>query len=565
MPSRSTIKELAGKKKKYQTEEEGDEEKAPNHEVTEKSAIPDTTIENQFAGGTLKVIDAPFSGSRPVQLLQLGAVDNHGVEEALIRLPEHQYGVARIFDFTLGRHYYRTGVRYMIDCKDRDLLRRHLLPYITSTYKTPPIDKFSRYSWENGTTPATDISLLFRQWSQDVHNTQQWFSVSTATSLGQNTDCTKLVVEDSFITCLRDGDDRLIVLSINVLGVKREFLPHDTLYRHPRLTDAIAKSTAWITLSSGNLEHFTRLLLVDFFCSGLYLQDVSFFSPLLQAHNTLIAMSPQIQTLFSFSQRDWKAHPSPEAIDLVSDLQSCEQVLQDVQDISDSVNILFQVLAFDQDPSGVNDETYLYRCCRLKEICNQRLTNSKRRLDRLHRAFESQNKMANIKDSNSIKLLSILACIFLPLSLSSSLLSMQTRFVNLHLMLYDFVGVFVIISSATILMYFIVRTLLYLKSKLKRSAWSPLTLWQKQKRDESLKQRKIFRRTVAVILLCFYISVWVLILLSFILGMAVNVVFGLKIFLYGFGGIVGFLIVLIPGLKWFANRMYKLEALTKDN
>lgn len=44
----------------------------------------------------------------------------------------------------------------------------------------------------------------------------------------------------------------------------------------------------------------------------------------------------------------------------------------------------------------------------------------------------------NIQESTSLWLLSLLAAIFLPLSLASSLLSMQTRLTELHYLLYDF-------------------------------------------------------------------------------------------------------------------------------
>lgn len=53
--------------------------------------------------------------------------------------------------------------------------------------------------------------------------------------------------------------------------------------------------------------------------------------------------------------------------------------------------------------------------------------------------------------------LTLIATIFLPLSLGSSLLSMQTRFADLGLLLYDFVGVGVLLASVMVLVLFFVR------------------------------------------------------------------------------------------------------------
>ena len=89
----------------------------------------------------------------------------------------------------------------------------------------------------------------------------------------------------------------------------------------------------------------------------------------------------------------------------------------------------------------------------LRAFCSQRLSNIKQHLDRINGQFENFNNELNVRESYSVKRLIIVASIFLPLSLASSVLSMQTRFVDLHLLLYDILGVFCLISSFTLVVY----------------------------------------------------------------------------------------------------------------
>lgn len=49
-------------------------------------------------------------------------------------------------------------------------------------------------------------------------------------------------------------------------------------------------------------------------------------------------------------------------------------------------------------------------------------------------------------EAQNVRLLSILASIFLPVSLACGLLSMQTRFADLHVLVYDFFGVLALLG-----------------------------------------------------------------------------------------------------------------------
>ena len=111
----------------------------------------------------------------------------------------------------------------------------------------------------------------------------------------------------------------------------------------------------------------------------------------------------------------------------------------------------------------------------------------------------------NIQESTSLWLLSLLAAIFLPLSLASSILSMQTRLVDLHYLLYDFFGVIVLFGSGALVIILIMKRI----AKANGSAHGVLKI-------------KGFNK-IAVVL------AWATVLASFLVGMIVNVDLGLKI------------------------------------
>src|SRR5207248_2743778 len=63
----------------------------------------------------------------------------------------------------------------------------------------------------------------------------------------------------------------------------------------------------------------------------------------------------------------------------------------------------------------------------------------------------------NIQESEIVKRLTILAAVFLPLSLATGVLSMQTRFAHLGYLLYDLIGVFLLVGFIAILVFCILK------------------------------------------------------------------------------------------------------------
>ena len=134
----------------------------------------------------------------------------------------------------------------------------------------------------------------------------------------------------------------------------------------------------------------------------------------------------------------------------------------------------------------------------------------------------------SLRESSGLWLLSVLAVIFLPLPLASSLLSMQTRFVDLYYLLYDFFGVIVLLGTSTVAIVVILK----------------LLILASEKTQSRIKQRIV--RLLIAWGVGFMVAVpWVLTLVSFLVGMIKDVGLGLKILGYGVAGIAAVVAITI--------------------
>ena len=148
--------------------------------------------------------------------------------------------------------------------------------------------------------------------------------------------------------------------------------------------------------------------------------------------------------------------------------------------------------------------------------------------------FESRLKFfelfRNVQGSGSIWLLTLLAFIFLPLSLASSVLSMQTRFAELHFLLYDFCGVLMIIGSLTVLIFLGLKLTVVIIDQLTKL---------KVTNSRVLRMMNLMYLPAATVIALLVFSLWALIFTSFIVGMIKDVSLGLKILGYGCAAYLG--------------------------
>lgn len=144
------------------------------------------------------------------------------------------------------------------------------------------------------------------------------------------------------------------------------------------------------------------------------------------------------------------------------------------------------------------------------------------------------------KQATSVSQLTLLAAFFLPMSLASAILSMQTRFSDLNLVLYDFVGVVVILGTIASVAYGVFK-------------WGPdvydviIQINYGFKISESRKLLKALK------FICLAIW-WIAILIAFLVGMLKSPILGMKIFGFEAVAIVGLWILSLKGVRMLYTR-----------
>ena len=281
----------------------------------------------------------------------------------------------------------------------------------------------------------------------------------------------------------------------------------------------LKKPSIWSSIGLGGLERLTPFLVLEFLQTCVLLREPHYFHTFLQVHWDSFREDPLFHMIFSLQQPPVSVIKGSNK-EITYQLGKCEQILQAVQDVTSAIMFTLDVLQLPtstQPKDGKDIEFERWQTSyqmRIKAVCTQRVLNCQRRMERTDRAIETHNKILSILQSDSVKRLTILAAIFLPASLASSFLSMSTRFRDLGPLFYDWLGAFVTISSATVLLNIIVQASLYLKKRFGHVPMSPKNVWSLAR-----KPSRPLNRTTAALYLLGCIIVWGAFVASFILGM----------------------------------------------
>lgn len=152
---------------------------------------------------------------------------------------------------------------------------------------------------------------------------------------------------------------------------------------------------------------------------------------------------------------------------------------------------------------------------------------------------ESRQSAVEIKSAEDSARLTLLAAIFLPLSLSTSLLAMSTRLKNLHVLLYDFVGVAIVLSGLAIVFYGIVRSVRKLSRHAKKPHPNPGEAPYQLRKEVYLPHKTFLSWPL-------YSLGYVLIAVSFLVGMLKDITIGWKFLVYSIPGVAACLLVVAP-------------------
>lgn len=138
-----------------------------------------------------------------------------------------------------------------------------------------------------------------------------------------------------------------------------------------------------------------------------------------------------------------------------------------------------------------------------------------------------QEMARNMRQSEEVRFLTILATIFLPLSLAAAILSMQTRLKDLGVLLYDFVGVGLILGT--------IALIIFLWLLLRDVVLETLTQFIKI-RGRALREVRIASKIVNVTIITLFLALF---LSSFLYGMLEDVQRGGLILGYGLAVVIG--------------------------
>jgi hypothetical protein len=175
------------------------------------------------------------------------------------------------------------------------------------------------------------------------------------------------------------------------------------------------------------------------------------------------------------------------------------------------------------------------------------------RLDKLTSDLEQDLKFLSmsrdITQSRDVQTLTLLATLFLPLSLSAGMLSMQYRFNELGDRLYDFIGIVVLLVAIVLVLLIVISAFnlgLELEDRFRKYEW----------------YRQNVRPLAIAILAFMFVTMGLLTLASFIVGMFKDVRLGGKIlgwgFLAAFGLPTALILVITLGtlLGTFLQKVY---------
>lgn len=159
----------------------------------------------------------------------------------------------------------------------------------------------------------------------------------------------------------------------------------------------------------------------------------------------------------------------------------------------------------------------------------------------IDRRLQMLSMSRDISQSNNVQTLTLLATIFLPLSLAAGVLSMQTRFKNLGALLYDFFGVVVLLAAtvAVILLGIFIHSMIQeYKGKHHHRRWY-----------------KFVSRLAVATTASIFLILGALILASFLVGMFKDVSLGARILGYGLAAIFGIILVFGIGVYILSERL----------
>ncbi|KAI1120481.1 hypothetical protein F5Y10DRAFT_125067 [Nemania abortiva] len=444
----------------------------------------------------LQVIDASYDGK--IQEVDNEFLWTQDIYEEMKRLSQHKDDSARILNVTVHFDFRITGLRDTEGPEETRTAREGLIRFLQETYtplpEPPPrFDSRRTFRWLNDPLLVNDIGSISSQWSQKLGSgNTHFYRLVNRTSLQQDPLDFDLHPRDSYLTCARDEKNRLIVIIVNDVWSTQEFCMNTTSkdreFKNPRSISSIKTGNSWVSLSDGSLETFAKLLVLDFFEASIYLQPVDYYEKLIYPQSSekrekedfklLLTKNPHLQVPLGL----FEPRLSAKSKEAFKEIEDAEGILRSVNNLVDSIACVADDLKTTDtpDPKKSDRKEYERRLRKLTRLYTERQNNAQRALEALNRQLDYLTKRHAIREAKAIKILTILASLYLPLSLSASLLGMQSPFKDIAHdrtleddparlvgtnLLFDFFGVFVILGTITVFIVYTIRLGIYLHVK----------------------------------------------------------------------------------------------------
>ncbi|KAI1036149.1 hypothetical protein LB504_011580 [Fusarium proliferatum] len=357
---------------------------------------------------------------------------------------------------------------------------------------------------------ATGLLQLSRQWEQA--NSRTWHHITIYE--------TELPVKvRRFINVREDGDEKHVIIECNTYARKGldQDLPHfhsakNTL-RELKLLDA-----SFIAVRSK--DNWKKLFLLQFHhaCLRLFFE---FFAPLELNERE---RTNDGNTDSGFAQLwQWNLRTITKRSNEYRDLEDmARELISTTESLIDIVRSSPPVVNCHADKfMGIDME--------LRGFCREANNRLQKFSDQIDHDLKYLELARSINQTRGVEQLTLLATVFLPLSLADGVLSMQTRFKDLGTLLYDFFGVVVLLATIVL----IIMILLNLKAVV-NEVDSKLSV-------RSSGYREDFRGKVLLTIKVGFGAFGCLVLSSFLVGMFKDVSLGAKILGYGVAATFGLL------------------------
>ncbi|KIW95812.1 uncharacterized protein Z519_02876 [Cladophialophora bantiana CBS 173.52] len=230
----------------------------------------------------------------------------------------------------------------------------------------------------------------------------------------------------------------------------------------------------------------------------------------------------------------------------------------------------FMVQNFEADIGNASRPSLRCYLVSIRHECSQLENLANANHERYKMAWDMYKDKLNVNESRDVKGLTVLAAIFLPLSLSSSILAMSTRLVDLNILLYDFVGVFLILSSIAIVLYISIRGIGALVRKGRYRVTHRLVKMSEHMDGFTNTITNIYSsmmwKSFVVLMLVIVTLAWLTVTVSFIVGMVGDHGTGvvmLKYTAFTTAGIIGMTVVLIVAAVFMFKGIGKDPSLGK--